>query len=103
MMTNERFNQETQILDHYLGRSMGQKSFAFNGLSSLKAVVKTNNNKVYVLYFDLSTFPVTKPKVYVTQMLYTKNGAPMDSPDGANHTLSSWNGWTQLCHYADNQ
>ena len=103
MMTQSRSRDENMILDHYLG----PKAYAFGGTGTsspyLKAAVKTNNGKVYVLYYDLSTFPTTKPKVYVTQMLYTKSGEPMNSPNGVNHTLSSWNNWTQLCHYSDTQ
>lgn len=103
MMTQSRLQEENQILDHYLGRN----AYSFGGLNTskpfLKAIVKTNNNKLYVLYYDLSSFPSTKPEVYVTQMLYTKSGSPMNSPNGTNHTLQSWNGWTQLCHYADDQ
>ena len=75
MMTQARFNDENMILSHYLG----PKAFAFSGLNTfqpvLKAVVKTNNGKVYVLHYNLSNFPAAKPSVYVTQMLYTKNGA----------------------------
>ena len=103
MMTQARFNDENMILSHYLG----PKAFAFSGLNTfqpgLKAVVKTNNGKVYVLHYNLSNFPAAKPSVYVTQMLYTKNGEPMNSPSAPNHTLDSWNGWTQLCHYSSDQ
>ena len=92
MMTQARFNDENMILSHYLG----PKAFAFSGLNTfqpvLKAVVKTNNGKVYVLHYNLSNFPAAKPSVYVTQMLYTKNGEPMNSPSAPNHTLDSWNG-----------
>ena len=102
-MTQSRLHEENQILDYYLGT----KAFSFGNINTnspfLKALVTTNNHKVYILYFDLSTFPSTKPKVFVTKMLYTRNGSPMNSPSGENHTLSSWNGWTQLCHYADDQ
>ena len=103
MMTSERYYNENMILDHYLG----PKAYSFGGIGTsrpfLKAGVRTNNGKVYVLYYDLSTFPSTKPKVYVTQMLRTKKGELMDSPSAYNHTLTSWNNWTQLCHYSDDQ
>ena len=102
-MTNKRFCDEKQILNHYLG----PRQFAFRDMDtstpSLKIALATNNGRAYVLYFDLSTFPSTKPQVYVTQMLRTKSGELMDSPSAANHTLESWNGWTQLCHYSNSQ
>lgn len=102
-MTNKRYFDETQILDYYLG----PRQYSFGNMDTsrpfLKIAVKTNNGRVYVLYFDLSTFPSTKPRVYVTQMLRTKSGELMDSPSAANHTLESWNNWTQLCHYSSDQ
>lgn len=102
-MTYQRYHDENAILDNYLGA----RQYSFGGMDTnrpfLKIAVKTNNGKVYVLYYDLSTIPSTKPKVYVTQMLRTQRGELMDSPNAANHTLTSWNNWTQLCHYADDQ
>lgn len=103
MMTPQRFHDENMILDHYLGQKMYAFGNTNTGQPFLKVAVKTNNGRAYILYFDLSTFPSTKPRVYVTQMLRTKDGQLMDSPDGANHTLSAWNNWTQLCHYSDDQ
>ena len=101
MMTSERHHKENIVLEHYLG----PKAYSFGGIGTsqpfLKAGVKTNNGNVYVLYYDLSTFPSTKPKVYVTQMLCTRNGELMDSKSSSNCTLTSWNNWTQLCLFSD--
>lgn len=87
---------------HYLPSNM----FRFGDMNKpsayLQAGVVTNDGTPYVLYFKLSGFPFSKPQVYVQEMLRTKSGVLMDSPSAPNHTLASWNGWTQLCHYNDN-
>lgn len=98
-MTQERFQMEDAVLAHYLPRNM----FRFRDMDTsspyLQAGVVTNDGTPYVLHFRLAGFPANKPQVYVEEMLRTRSGAPMDSPSPSNHTLSPWNGWTQLCHY----
>ncbi len=101
-MDNRRYQMEEQILAHYLPRNM----FRFRDMNTSRPYLQigavTNDGTCYLLHFDLSQHPYAKPKVYVEEMLRTKNGQLMDSPSGTNHTLASWNGWTQLCHYNDN-
>lgn len=100
-MDNNRKNMEEQVLKYYLPANM----FRFRNIGTdkpyLEAAVRTNDGSTYLLYFDLTPFPASKPRVFVEKMLSTKNGEPMDSASASNHTLTSWNGWTQLCHYND--
>lgn len=101
MIDSNRKNIEEQIMAYYLPSNM----FRFKNIGSpspyMEAAVRANDGSTYLLYFDLSHFPASKPKVYVEKMLQTKSGKPLDSPSASYHTLSSWNGWTQLCHYND--
>lgn len=101
-MTQERYQMEDAVLANYLPRNM----FRFCNLNTpepyMQAGVVTNDGNCYLLRFVLTGFPNQKPRVYVEEMLRTRSGAPMNEPSGTNHTLSSWNGWTQLCHYNDN-
>lgn len=101
MISRERAHLEEQVLAYYLPSNM----FRFRGIGTsapyLQAAVRANDGATYLLNFDLSTFPEEKPKVYVEKMLYTKGGQPMDKASHDNHTLTSRNGWTQLCHYLD--
>ena len=101
MLTKQRAGLEEQVLAYYLPKNMYRFCNIGTSKPYLQAAVRANDGATYLLYFDLSTFPESKPKVYVQQMLHTKSGEPMDSASHANHTLSSWNGWTQLCHYND--
>lgn len=98
-MTQERFEMEDRVLAYYLPRNM----FRFRDMNTsspyLQAGVVTNDGACYVLHFKLNGFPYTKPEVYVEEMLRTKSGELMNLASSTNHTLSSWNGWTQLCHY----
>ena len=101
MISQDRYRAEDSVLAQFLPRT----SYRFENIYSNKPVLKityvTRNRAAYVLYFDLSEFPNRKPKVYVMKMMYDKNGRPMDGISGTNHTLESWNGLTQLCHYSD--
>lgn len=101
MIDLQRAKIEEQVLGHYLPSNM----FRFRNIGTsapyLEAAIQANDGATYLLYFDLTPFPAAKPRVYVQQMLYTRSGQPMNGASGANHTLSSWNGWTQLCHYLD--
>lgn len=101
MIDYQRKCIEEQILSYYLPTN----AFRFRniGMSNpyLEAAIEANDGAVYLLYFDLAPFPASKPKVYVEQMLKTRDGVDMDSGSHDNHTLKSWNGYTQLCHYND--
>lgn len=100
-MTQERFKMEDMVLAHYLPRNMFRFCNMATSTPYLQAGVVTNDGTCYVLNFRLSGFPASKPKVYVEEMLRTKSGVKMEYANSTNHTLTSWNGWTQLCHYND--
>lgn len=99
--------QRKQLEEAVLGAYLPSNMYRFGGIGTsspyLEAGVVANDSSCYLLYFDLSMFPNSKPKVYVKEMLYTKAGSPMNSASSQNHTLTSWNGWTQLCHYNDSK
>ena len=101
MIPQDRYLAEDALLAHYMPRSSYRFENIYSSKPVLKITVVTRNRATYALYFDLSEFPNHKPKVYVMKMLHDKWGHPMNSISGTNHTLSSWNGWTQLCHYSD--
>ena len=100
-MTNERFRLEEAVLAHYLPKNM----FRFRDMNTsspyLEVGVVTNDGACYVLNFRLEGFPSVKQNVYVEEMLRNYSGGLMDSVSYDNHTLTPWNGWTQLCHYND--
>jgi len=102
MFDNSRKTLEEQVLLYYLPQNM----FRFRNVGTrsayMEAAVQANDGATYLLYFDLSNYPVTKPPVYVEQMLYTRSGEPMNKPSSTNHTLqANGRGWTQICHYQD--
>jgi hypothetical protein len=101
MIDQQRAKLEEQIFAHYLPSNMFRFRNIGTSSPNLLVAVQANDGATYLLYFDLAPFPASKPRVYVQQMLFTRSGQPMDSASSSNHTLSSWNGWTQLCHYAD--
>lgn len=101
MIDMQRKNIEEQVLAYYLPSNMYRFRNIGTNQPYLEAAVQANDGATYLLYFDLAPFPNAKPKVYVEKMLTTKSGSPMDSASAPNHTLTSWNGWTQLCHYND--
>lgn len=65
----------------------------------LRIGAKTNSGNVYTLHMDLSQFPVSQPKVFVTKMLKSKTGQDLAGVSATMHTLSSERGWTRICHY----
>ena len=101
MITTERYRQEQEVLCQHLPTN----TFRFMDMGTsnpyIVMAVRTRNSKIYTLRINLDKFPTTKPKVFVTQMLYKKTGEKLDSPSHYMHTLSSENGWTQICHYDD--
>ncbi|MCC8071860.1 MAG: hypothetical protein LIO90_08690 [Bacteroidales bacterium] len=101
MITSQRALLEKQVMQYYLPQNMYRFCQIGTSQPYMECAVVANDGAAYLLYFDLSMFPENKPKVYVKQMLYTKDGKPMNSASHYNHTLTPWNGWTQLCHYND--
>lgn len=99
-MTAQRYQAELTVLRR---KNIASNLYKFVDLDTPKAHVvmaaRTNRGTIYTLYIPLDGFPQAIPKVFVTQMLYAKDGTPLDSPSAAMHTLSSENGWTRLCHY----
>ena len=65
----------------------------------LRIGAKTNSGNVYTLHMNLTDFPASQPRVFVTRMLKTHSGDDMDSASSSMHTLTSENGWTRICHY----
>ena len=68
----------------------------------LRIGAKTNSGNVYTLHMDLSQFPISQPKVFVTRMLKSKTGEDMCNASASMHTLPSERGWTRICHYGSN-
>lgn len=100
-MTEERYQLEDAVLANYLPRNMFRFKDMDTSAPYLQAGVVTNDGVCYLLRFNLLGFPSHKPKVYVEEMLRTKSGALMNEISATNHTLTPYNGWTQLCHYND--
>lgn len=101
-MDNDRFQAELAVLS----RKIPDNAFRFfnmepgsSGTPYLRIGAITNNGRIYTLHIDLSRFPESIPPVYVTRMLRTKNGEEMSCASCSMHTLTSDNGWTQICHY----
>ena len=65
----------------------------------LRIGAKTNSGNVYTFHMDLSCFPISQPRVFVTRMLKDARGRDLDSASSSMHTLSSERGWTRICHY----
>lgn len=101
MIDQQRLSLETQVLQKYLPT----KAFKFMGIGTpnpyLVVAAKTSNHKLYTLKIELSEFPESIPKVFVTKMLKTKSGVDMNSASGSMHTLTSENGCTRICHYGN--
>lgn len=98
-MDHARYQAELDVLNRRLKSSW----FRFEGIGtsspSLKIAALTNSKNLYTLHFDLSGFPTSIPKVFVTKMLKNNKGEDMSSCSGAMHTLGSEHGWTRICHY----
>ncbi len=98
-MDNARYQAELNVLR----RKVPSSWYCFEGIGTsspiLKMAARTNSGNVYTLHFDLSQFPMSVPKVFVTKMLKTKNGVDMSGASSAMHTLGSEHGWTRICHY----
>lgn len=98
-MDNNRYAAELSVLQQRLPSS----SYRFFSIGSpspyLRIGARTNSGHVYTLHFDLSDFPMSVPKVFVTKMLKDKYGNDMIDASGAMHTLPTEHGWTRICHY----
>ena len=101
-MDNERYLAELAVLS----QRVPENAFRFfnvepgsSGTPYLRIGAVTNCGNVYTLHIDLSHFPESIPRVFVTKMLKTKNGEEMSGVSSSMHTLTSANGWTQICHY----
>lgn len=98
-MDKERYQAELCLL----ARKLPSNAFRFfyEGVDEpyLRIGAKTNSGNVYTLHMDLSSFPVSQPKVFVTKMLKDRSGSDMCGTSSSMHTLSSERGWTRICHY----
>lgn len=99
-MKYDRYLAEETVLNKHLLPN----TFVFNNPTgikpSLRIAAQTNSGNLYTLYMDLSNFPESKPDVYVTKMLKTRDGEKMSGCSGTMHTLTSKKGMTQICHYS---
>lgn len=98
-MTRERYLMECQVLANYLPAN----TYLFKDMNTSNPYIlmaaRTNGGTVYTLRIDLNGFPNSLPKAFVTKMLKSKSGVPLDSPSHSMHTLSSEHGYTRICHY----
>lgn len=98
-MDDTRYQAELKVLQGKLSPNL----YHFKDMNTTKPYIvmaaKTNNDNLYTLRIELDQFPNAIPKVFVTKMLYTKDGAAMNSPSSAMHTLESEHGGTRICHY----
>lgn len=98
-MDYQRYQLEKAILEKYLPNN----TFMFKDLDTphpyLLIGARTKVGNVYTLRINLENHPNSVPKVFVTKMLYTKQGKPMSEARHDTHTLTSENGWTRICHY----
>lgn len=98
-MDQRRFNAEDRVLRDNLGASRYRFMDMDTSEPYIAMAAKTENGKLYTLRIELDEFPNSVPKVYVCEMLKTRDGDLMDEVSASMHTLSSKNGWTQICHY----
>lgn len=98
-MTKQRLELEKKVLELHLPKS----AFVFRDIETSTPYVmfaaNTNSGNIYTIRVELKNFPEQIPEAYVTKLLYTKDGVPMDKPSSSMHTLESKNNWTRLCHY----
>lgn len=99
MIDKQRVDMETMVLNRYLPAT----AFRFMDMHTTNPYITmglmTNSGNPYTIRIYLSNYPENVPEVYVTRMLHTKDGDPMDSPSASMHTLSSKYGYTRICHY----
>ena len=98
-MTTERLNLEKNVLRTEMPLVQCVFRDMDTELPYVLMPVKTKNGKVYTIRIDLDNFPNEVPHAFVTKMLYTKDGEPMDGPSSTMHTLTSEHGYTRICHY----
>ncbi len=101
-MENARYQAELSVLSSRLPSN----AFCFRNMQTshpdILLAARTNKGNVYTLRVDLSCFPMSVPKVFVTRMLKDKSGNDMSGVSAAMHTLQSENGQTRICHYGTN-
>ena len=98
-MNAQRYQAELTILRRKLTPNLYKFTDWDKPTAHVVMAARTNRGNIYTLYIPLDGFPQDIPKVFVTKMLHAKNGAPLNGPSAAMHTLPSENGWTRLCHY----
>ncbi len=102
MMNYERLQAEKNVL----ARKLPSNLYVFKDMNTSKPYIlmaaRTNRGNVYTLRVELQSFPQEIPKVFITKMLYSKNGNALSGASAAMHTLSSENNNTRICHYGPN-
>ena len=99
MMTAGRYYAEVEALKLSLPPNMFKFCDMDSDLPYLKMAVVTNSRNIYTVRVDLDQFPESIPKVFVTQMLKSKDGRDLNSASHEMHTLGSEHGYTRICHY----
>ena len=101
-MENSRYQAELSVLSHRLPVN----AYRFRNMNTdhpdILMAARTNSGNIYTLRIDLSNFPMSVPKAFVTKMLKNKAGQDMEGVSAAMHTLESENGQTRICHYGSN-
>lgn len=102
MMDEKRLRAEKEVLR----RKLPGYGYQFIDMNTSKPYIvlpaKTNRGNIYTIRIELDEFPNEIPKAFVTKMLKTQSGSPMNSPSAAMHTLTSEHGYTRICHYGNN-
>ena len=98
-MDQKRYRMEYTVLANRLGENLFKFFNVGRPNACLVAGARTNRGNVYTLHMELGCFPNDVPAVYVTRMLYDRDGNPLDTPSASMHVLGSENGWTRICHY----
>lgn len=99
MMRYNRYKAEREVLEAKLPANIYRFIDVNTTNPYLVMAARTNSGNIYTLIMDLEAFPDNVPRVFVTQMLYDKEGNALDTPDAAMHVLLSAHGCTQICHH----
>ena len=86
-----------------LSRRLPSNAYSFRDMNTAHPYVlmaaKTNSGNLYTLRVDLTSFPMSVPKVFVNRMLTDCRGKELSSASSSMHTLASENRQTRICHY----
>lgn len=99
MFDQRRFEAEKELLRAKLPED-GWRFVDLNGSRPILAMaVRTKRDNLYTIHIELERFPMGVPKVFVTEMLKTRDGKEMSDKSASMHTLGAERGCTRICHY----